>query len=832
MTLELKNLVLSNFDFTNLESEFVENINYDSDTDLSVLPINLNISNQDLIDFNNRNINPNNVNAIITICDYFLVKDVVPFIIKNSTPTFQPYLVDNYEFVKDNKKCKITKYQLPKFMTENFKSSKYDLNEKSYISFENRFESFSDEMAYYGVIKWIQFAIDNKVLDIDDNKSMSGFSAFNNQLDCLEYLHDNNISIYNIMSLNGAAYGNNYQILQFLVDKGYKPDYSTCYHAASCGSLSCLKLAYQKSLSWDFEILTQAARCGSLECMKFAYENGCSFDTTPNDFTSCDHDTEFACETAVLSGNMECLKFANENGCLLGNSIENAVRCNNIDMLNYIWYNKKEKISDYTIRILSRLAIENKNMEILKFTHQVIKSPLDGREGRDFNINIEVGDETILLVSGYKDSIFLKYLIDNNIKLNDLCLSHAIINNSINCFEYIISLDDEINKGCIDNVKNRECEIAFSKGSYEMLEYLYQKGYKLGSNWNPISSYNSKCWDFVKKHNVTFTKDFNKYDKFWTDDIFILEILYQMKFYWDKDLPAVLAFNGKIEGLKFVHTHGCPWDVNTTINACSLGYSQLFKFCNMYGITSKFNNSFECLKYAISNNCPCNRYCISSAIKVIKNSNQIIEYLYSKNCPIDNYMIDESLNVNNLPALKLFVSYGLKITNDHFLLAIELCQKNTINYFIELKIPLNISLSNKAAGTNDLKIIELLYKNNCPFNQESLIASLEGVNKYHDNLECFKFLHNMGFKLSSDLMKIAITKTKYLIKDSILGYLIINKCPEYKEILKNEILVTKCININSIIYFLKSEKIQIDGIDLDKIDTNQNINTNDNPFDY
>jgi hypothetical protein len=37
---------------------------------------------------------------------------------------------------------------------------------------------------------------------------------------------------------------------------------------------------------------------------------------------------------------------------------------------------------------------------------------------------------------------------------------------------------------------------------------------------------------------------------------------------------------------------------------------------------------------------------------------------------------------------------------------------------------------------------------------------------------------------------------------------------------------------NSIIHFLKSEKIQIDGIDLDKIDSNQNINTNDNPFDY
>ena len=81
-------------------------------------------------------------------------------------------------------------------------------------------------------------------------------------------------------------------------------------------------------------------------------------------------------------------------------------------------------------------------------------------------------------------------------------------------------------------------------------------------------------------------------------------------------------------------------------------------------------------------------------------------------------------------------------------------------------------------------------------------------------------------------MKIAVTKTKYLIKDSILGYLIINKCPEYKEILKNEILVTKYININSIIHFLKSEKIQIDGIDLDKIDSNQNMNTNDNPFDY
>ena len=112
-------------------------------------------------------------------------------------------------------------------------------------------------------------------------------------------------------------------------------------------------------------------------------------------------------------------KFANENGCRLGDSLEQAVRCDNMDMVNYIWYNKKKDSTDYTIRILSRLAIENKNMEMLKFTHQVIKSPLDGKEGRSFNIYIEVGDDTIILVSGYTDSIFLKYLIENNIQLKE-----------------------------------------------------------------------------------------------------------------------------------------------------------------------------------------------------------------------------------------------------------------------------------------------------------------------------------------------------------------------------------------------------------------------------
>ena len=80
-------------------------------------------------------------------------------------------------------------------------------------------------------------------------------------------------------------------------------------------------------------------------------------------------------------------------------------------------------------------------------------------------------------------------------------------------------------------------------------------------------------------------------------------------------------------------------------------------------------------------------------------------------------------------------------------------------------------------------------------------------------------------------------KKKYLsLKNQNAGanniYFIIKLKESNKEILKNEILETKYININSIIHFLKSEKIQIDGIDLDKIDTNQNMNTNDNPFDY
>ena len=105
---------------------------YDNkDDNLNYLNITIEISKKDLNDFNNRIINPKNINNIIKICDYFLIDKVKEFLIKYSVPTHEKYKIENYEL--SNK----PKYELPIFMTKGMSAINY--NKSNYYSklFEN-----------------------------------------------------------------------------------------------------------------------------------------------------------------------------------------------------------------------------------------------------------------------------------------------------------------------------------------------------------------------------------------------------------------------------------------------------------------------------------------------------------------------------------------------------------------------------------------------------------------------------------------------------------------------------------------------------------------------
>ena len=199
----------------------------------------------------------------------------------------------------------------------------------------------------------------------------------------------------------------------------------------------------ENNKEWDLKTLVGAASSGSIDCMKFAFYNGCSFtDGLENDY---DYYETLACKEAAIEDNLECFKFAYSNGCPLDTSLSSALRYGNLDMAKEIWsLIKRDEIDDYEFEILSRVCIKNNDLESLKFAYEVIKSPLDGYEGFQYNISIKEGGHPTYKACEFANIEMLDYLLKNGIDLDESCLESAIESNSIKLLEYILSLNEEL----------------------------------------------------------------------------------------------------------------------------------------------------------------------------------------------------------------------------------------------------------------------------------------------------------------------------------------------------------------------------------------------------
>merc|ERR1739841_165278 len=75
-----------------------------------------------------------------------------------------------------------------------------------------------------------------------------------------------------------------------------------CARMAENGNFDLLQFLHEKGCPWNEGTCSRAAENGHLECLKYAHENGCPW----NEDTCCD---------AAWKGHLECLKYAHENGC-------------------------------------------------------------------------------------------------------------------------------------------------------------------------------------------------------------------------------------------------------------------------------------------------------------------------------------------------------------------------------------------------------------------------------------------------------------------------------------------------------------------------------------
>ena len=83
-------MLIKDFNLSGLNSELVNNL--DGNTDIEI-PIQL--TKRRLKNFNNRKVTPNNINKMIEICDYFMIDNTESFMINNSIPTDQKYMLDD-----------------------------------------------------------------------------------------------------------------------------------------------------------------------------------------------------------------------------------------------------------------------------------------------------------------------------------------------------------------------------------------------------------------------------------------------------------------------------------------------------------------------------------------------------------------------------------------------------------------------------------------------------------------------------------------------------------------------------------------------------------------
>lgn len=189
------------------------------------------------------------------------------------------------------------------------------------------------------------------------------------------------------------------------------------------------------------------------------------------------------------------------------------------------------------------------------------------------------------------------------------------------------------------------CEACLG-GDISTLEWLYDRREVLKdkSNEAPISEAASEAkWEAVEwLRNKGFAIDeciVSRYAVQWGNLSFLKEarneglILYEGQLFFE-GLCEEAAYNDKLEILKWLKKHGCPWSSDTTDRAAEC-------------------QNFEILKWAIENGCPSTDTSLRRTLS--SGDREMVEWLFRKGCPwpsdavlyassVDDSLVDWFLN--------------------------------------------------------------------------------------------------------------------------------------------------------------------------------------------
>ena len=193
-------------------------------------------------------------------------------------------------------------------------------------------------------------------------------------------------------------------------------------------------------------------------------------------------------------------------------------------------------------------------------------------------------------------------------------------------------------------------------------------------------------------------------------------------------------------------------------------------------------------------------------IKAVKNGHlSILKYLHENNCTIHEATCFYAADNGFINCLKFVHECGCELDEEVFDISITREHFDVCDYLIEHNCPIDqISLCQVISDNNMPESLDYILSNNLIEDTHDLAIDLITV----DNLECLEILHTHGLELSYELLELSakygsLDCMKYLHKNGclidenichkaifyancsndlkMLYYLIVYKCPGYKE---------------------------------------------------
>jgi hypothetical protein len=383
-----------------------------------------------LDDFNNRNFTPENINSILSLCDYLMIYDTIDFVRFNMEVSNNEYILSEYH---------MTHYNIPrktrKTMT-NSNIAKYGLMKYIRIHPDDYMDNYLN-----AIPNEFGFVVSSCPIDGFVSKFFPLLSKYG-QLKCLKYLweHCDEIDIqytWNEKTCISAAKNGHLDCLIYVHENGCPWSKDTCAAASSNGHLDCLKYARNNGCSWDTQTCIEAAKYGHLNILTYAKVNGCHWNMKDISEMVCDNGhldclkylhsigleiEKCSVDTICKNGHLYIIKYLWENGndYFDHNSLMDVISGNHLDCLKYLHFAGLTGDND-----LCHEACASNTFECFKFLHSVgylwnHKECDEAAKNGYLNCLIYAHEngcqwskETCILAMDNKQLICLKYLIEN-----------------------------------------------------------------------------------------------------------------------------------------------------------------------------------------------------------------------------------------------------------------------------------------------------------------------------------------------------------------------------------------------------------------------------------